>query len=54
MGPERQKRLDDIGFEFKPKDRTKEEKWNAKFKNMRDYYEKHGHCELFWLSTVFS
>jgi hypothetical protein len=23
-------------------------RWNSKFKKLRDYYGKHGHCELCW------
>jgi hypothetical protein len=48
MKPERTAKLNKIGFDFKPH----KENWNLQFKKLRDYYEKHGHCELFGLSTL--
>jgi hypothetical protein len=43
----RKRRLDEIGFAFKPtNNKAKDEKWNLQFKKLRDYYGIHGHCEL--------
>jgi hypothetical protein len=50
MDPERKMRLDEIGFGF---DKADEENWNLQFKRLLDYYEKHGHCELFWTVNRF-
>jgi hypothetical protein len=47
MYPERKTMLDEIGFEFNLSDKTNEGKWNLQFKRLQDYYEEHGHCELF-------
>jgi hypothetical protein len=47
MDPERKRRLDEIGFDFKHKDKANEI-WNLQVKKLRDFYGKHGHCELFW------
>jgi hypothetical protein len=46
MDLERKMRLDEICFDFAPKENTNEENWNLQFKRLRDYYGKHGHCEL--------
>jgi hypothetical protein len=35
--------LDEIGFVVSAQDKD----WNLQFQKLRDYYEKHGHCELF-------
>jgi hypothetical protein len=51
MDPERKAKLDEIGFDFNPKGNAKEN-WNLQFKKLRDYYEKHGHCKFFGLSTI--
>jgi hypothetical protein len=50
MDPGRKRRLDDIGFDFtlNLRDKVNEEKWSLQFKKLRDYYVKHGHCELVW------
>jgi hypothetical protein len=48
MDFERKEKLDKIGFEFSVKNKENEEKWDLQFKKLRDYYGKHGHCELFW------
>jgi hypothetical protein len=49
LDPERKRRLDEIGFDFNPKDKkTNEKNWNLQFKKLRDYYVKHGPCELVW------
>jgi hypothetical protein len=53
MDPERKRMLDEIDFEFSVQDNTNEEKWNLQFKKLQDYYEKHGHCELFWVVDCF-
>jgi hypothetical protein len=50
MDQERKRRLDEIGFEFNVKN---EDIWNLQFKKLRDYYEKNGHCELFWAVDRF-
>jgi hypothetical protein len=50
MDPEREVKLNEIGFEFK----KYEEKWNLQFKTLQDYYGKHGHCELFWAVDRFT
>jgi hypothetical protein len=49
MNQERESRLEKIGFEFNGK-----EKWNLQFNKLRDYYVKHGHCELFWAVDRFT
>jgi hypothetical protein len=54
MDPERQRMLDEIGFDFNPKDKTIEENCNLQFKRLQDYYGKHGHCELFWAVDRFT
>jgi hypothetical protein len=54
MDPERKRRLDEIGFDFNPKEKTNEENWNLQFKKLRGYYGKHGHCELFWAVDRFT
>jgi hypothetical protein len=46
LDQERKRTIDEIGFDFNPK--GLEDIWNLQFKKLRDYYEKHGHCELFW------
>jgi hypothetical protein len=43
MDHQRKRMLDEINFDFNPK-----EKWDFHFEKLREYYEKHGHCELFW------
>jgi hypothetical protein len=50
MDQERTQKLGDIGFEFVHEDRAKanEDIWGFQFKKLREYYEKHGHCELLW------
>jgi hypothetical protein len=47
MDHERKRMLDEICFEFSRKNEVNEN-WNLQFQKLRDYYEKHGHCELFW------
>jgi hypothetical protein len=37
--------LDEIGFAFTPTSDNVNE-WNLQFKKLRDYYGKHGHCEI--------
>jgi hypothetical protein len=56
MDQERKRMLDEIGFTFKPPTREKsaEENWNWQFKKLRDYYGKHGHCELLWAVDRFT
>jgi hypothetical protein len=51
---ERQRMLYEIGFDFNPKDNANEEKWSLQFKRLRDYYGKHGHCELCWAVDRFT
>jgi hypothetical protein len=51
MDQEQKKRLDEIGFEVQGK-AIMETNWNLKYNQLRDYYEKYGHCEFFGLSTV--
>jgi hypothetical protein len=48
IDPEQKRMLDEIGFELNVKDKMNEERWNCQFQKLRDYYDKHGHCELFW------
>jgi hypothetical protein len=45
MDQKRKSRLDEIGFDSKPKAKTVDENWNLQFKRLCDYYGKHGHCE---------
>ena len=52
MDPERKRMLDEIGFDFNPKDKTNEEKWNSYLKKLQDYFGKHGHCELMSLIHI--
>jgi hypothetical protein len=54
MDPEREAKLNEIGFEFNHKGKKCEEKWNLQFKTLQDYYGKHGHCELFWAVERFT
>jgi hypothetical protein len=54
MDPERKAKLNEIGFEFVPKGTTKEDMWDFQFQKLREYYEKHGHCELFWAVDRFT
>jgi hypothetical protein len=55
MDQGRKVKLDEIGFKFSPRrDKANQEKWNLKFKKLQDYYEKHGHCELFWAVDRFA
>jgi hypothetical protein len=57
MDQERKRMLDEIGFDeisfnFKARPTKETEYWNLLFKKLQDYYEEHGHCELFGLSNV--
>jgi hypothetical protein len=52
MDQERKPRLEEIGFDFSPKEKSKDV-WNLRFQKLREYYEKHGHCELFWTVDWF-
>jgi hypothetical protein len=52
MDLEREKRLDEIDFDFNPKGIPKEN-WNLQFQNLEEYFRKHGHCELFWTVDRF-
>jgi hypothetical protein len=63
MHPERKRMLNEIGLDFNANDKanerkwmglTFEKKWNLQFKKLQDYYEKHGHCELFWDDDRFT
>jgi hypothetical protein len=54
MGPERKLMLDQIGFDFNHQDKVNEDNWNLQFEKLRDYYEKHGDCELFWAVDRFT
>jgi phage pi2 protein 07 len=53
MDQERKTRLDEIGLVFNPKDKANEKNWNLQFTKLHDYFEKHGHCELFWSVDQF-
>jgi hypothetical protein len=46
------RRLDEIGFDFSPKEKANEDIWNLHFRKLHEYSEIHGHCECFVLSTV--
>jgi hypothetical protein len=50
-------KANEIGFDFnfikKPINKANEILWNSKFQKLREYYEKHGHCELFWAVDCF-
>jgi hypothetical protein len=49
IDPERKAKLNEVGFAFNPKGMmTNEDMWDFQFQKLRAYYEKHGHCELFW------
>jgi hypothetical protein len=48
MDPGRKRRLDEIGFDFNPEGKTKEDRWDFQFERLRAFEESHGHCELFW------
>jgi hypothetical protein len=54
MDPERTQKLEEIGFDFNPKGMTNEDIWDLQFNQLREYNEKHGHCELFWDVNRFS
>jgi hypothetical protein len=54
MDEEQKRMLMRIGFEFNLLDKVNEAFWNLQFKKMRDYYERHGHCELFWAVDCFT
>jgi hypothetical protein len=53
MDQERKRMLDEIGFDYNPKDKNNEENWNLQFKKLQTYYGKHGHCELVWAVMRF-
>jgi hypothetical protein len=48
MDQERKMRLEEIGFEFSRKVMTNEDIWDFQFQKLREYCERHGHCELLW------
>jgi hypothetical protein len=39
--------------DFNLKGKKNKENWNSQFNQLREYYEKHGHCELFWVVHRF-
>jgi hypothetical protein len=54
MDQERKTRLEELGFDFSLKEKANEEIWNLQFQKLREYYEIHGHCELFWAVDCFT
>jgi hypothetical protein len=54
LDPERKRMIDEIGLAFNSTGMTNKENWNLQFQKLRDYNEKHGHCEFFWAVDRFS
>jgi hypothetical protein len=54
MNQERAQKLEEIGFDFNPLDKANEVLWNSQFNQLCEYYERHGHCELFWAADCFT
>jgi hypothetical protein len=56
MDQERTQKLEEIGFDLDSKDRDKANDvlWNSQFNKLREYDERHGHCELFWAVSSYS
>jgi hypothetical protein len=54
MDPERKTKLKEIAFDFNLKGVTNDDIWDFQFQKLREYYEKHGHCELYSVLNHFT
>jgi hypothetical protein len=54
LDPERKRMLDEICYQFNAKVQENKKSWNLQFQKLHDYYERRGHCELFWAVDAFT